>query len=268
MDSEVATFAPAAGEIDAAARALAARWRGGNPADPALRRACTGTLAELRATYRQNPTAFTPSTVRLLRDLAGALAATQVQSTLDLPAARRASDGPAPADVLRDVFGYESLPGRAAGDHRRPSWPAGTAWASCRPGAGKSLTYQIPARILGGTHAGRVAPHRAHEGPGRRDDRGRAARDLPQRRSLAPDERQRRDLQALCRRRVRALSTPRPKGWRRRVGPRAVARLRPAPHRRGRGPLHQPVGARLPPRLPVAARRHRSKPRPARRCWR
>ncbi len=72
-----------------------------------------------------------------------------MQSTLDLPAARRASDGPAPADVLRDVFGYESF--RAGQQEIIDAILAGRDCVGIMPtGAGKSLTYQIPARILGG----------------------------------------------------------------------------------------------------------------------
>ncbi|MES1205624.1 MAG: hypothetical protein ABUS79_06770, partial [Pseudomonadota bacterium] len=103
MELEVGTSALVSEQVDAAARALAARWRGGDPADPALRRACSGSLAELRGAYRQNPAAFSGSTVRLLKDLSSALTATQVQARLDLPAARPRPSGPSPQDVLRDV---------------------------------------------------------------------------------------------------------------------------------------------------------------------
>jgi ATP-dependent DNA helicase RecQ len=148
MESEVGTFAPESAAIDAAARALATRWRGGDPADPALRRDCSGTLAELRGVYRQNPAAFSPSTLRLLKDLSSALAATQVQRTLELPA-RAPAGGASPVDVLRDVFGYESF--RAGQQEIIQAVLAGRDCVGIMPtGAGKSLTYQIPARILGG----------------------------------------------------------------------------------------------------------------------
>jgi len=148
MESEVGTFAPESGAIDAAARALAARWRGGDPGDPALRRDCSGGLAQLRGAYRQNPTAFSPSTLRLLKDLSSALAATQVQRALDLPA-RPVPPGPSAVDVLRDVFGYESF--RAGQQEIIQAVLAGRDCVGIMPtGAGKSLTYQIPARILGG----------------------------------------------------------------------------------------------------------------------
>ncbi len=148
MESEAGTFAHT-GDIDTTARALAARWRGGDPADPALRRACSGTLAELRGAYRQDPTAFTPSTLRLLKDLSSALAATQGQAALDLPAARPPPAGPSPLEVLRDVFGYPSF--RAGQQEIIQAVLAGRDCVGIMPtGAGKSLTYQIPARVLGG----------------------------------------------------------------------------------------------------------------------
>ncbi|HSS40066.1 MAG TPA: ATP-dependent DNA helicase RecQ [Polyangia bacterium] len=149
MELEVGTPALITEEVDATARALAARWRGGDPADPALRRACSGSLAELRGAYRQNPAAFSAATVRVLKDLSSALTATQVQARLDLPAARPRPAGPSPADVLRDVFGYESF--RAGQQEIIDAVLAGRDYVGIMPtGAGKSLTYQIPARILGG----------------------------------------------------------------------------------------------------------------------
>jgi ATP-dependent DNA helicase RecQ len=150
MEIDGASFGPGTtAAIDAAARALAARWRTGDPADPGLRRACGDTLAELRAAYRQNPTAFSGSTVRLLKELAGALAATQAQGSLTLPAPAPSSERAAPHDVLRDVFGYESF--RAGQQEIIDAVLGGRDCVGIMPtGAGKSLTYQIPARILGG----------------------------------------------------------------------------------------------------------------------
>ena len=124
-------------EIDAAARALAARWRDGDQADAALRTACGGALAELRGAFRRQPTAFTPGAVSLLRDVARALS---------VPA----TTGPKPVEVLRDVFGYPSF--RAGQQEIIETLLSGRDCVGVMPtGAGKSLTYQIPARVLGGT---------------------------------------------------------------------------------------------------------------------
>ncbi len=87
--------------------------------------------------------------MRLLKDLSSALTATQVQARLDLPAPRPRPAGPSPQDVLRDVFGYESF--RAGQQEIIDAVLAGRDCVGIMPtGAGKSLTYQIPARILGG----------------------------------------------------------------------------------------------------------------------
>jgi ATP-dependent DNA helicase RecQ len=121
-------------DVGAAARALAARWRAGNPTDPALRAACSETLANLRRSWRARPAAFDADAVALLRDVARELAASR----------------PDPAAVLKDVFGFESF--RAGQREIMDALLAGRDCVGIMPtGAGKSLTFQIPARILGGT---------------------------------------------------------------------------------------------------------------------
>src|SRR5215831_270334 len=128
---------PARIDSDAAiaARALAARWRGGDPGDAGLLAACVRELARLRALWRRNPGAFDADTVASLREIAAAL--TQ-------PAAVAASA------VLREVFGYDSF--RPGQREIIDALLAGRDCVGVMPtGAGKSITYQIPARVLGGT---------------------------------------------------------------------------------------------------------------------
>jgi ATP-dependent DNA helicase RecQ len=122
-------------EVAAAARELTARWRDGDAADPDLRAACARELARLRAAWRRNPGAFGTATVAMLRDIAAALAPASNASALA---------------VLRDVFGYDSFrPGQA---QIIEALLAGRDCVGVMPtGAGKSITYQIPARVLGGT---------------------------------------------------------------------------------------------------------------------
>jgi ATP-dependent DNA helicase RecQ len=122
-------------EASAAARALAAQWREGDRADPQLRAACARELARLRASWRRHPGAFDAGTVALLRDIAAELAQPLNASALA---------------VLRDVFGYDSFrPGQA---EIIEALLAGRDCVGVMPtGAGKSITYQIPARVLGGT---------------------------------------------------------------------------------------------------------------------
>jgi len=122
-------------EASAAAQALAARWRDGDRGDPQLRAACARELARLRASWRRHPGAFDAATVALLRDVAAELA----------QPLNAAAQG-----VLRDVFGYDSFrPGQA---EIIEALLAGRDCVGVMPtGAGKSITYQIPARVLGGT---------------------------------------------------------------------------------------------------------------------
>ena len=222
--------------VPARARALAARWRAGDAADPALRASCTATLEGLRTDYRREPGLFDREAVALLRDVSREMSAPAVK--------------PGAADeVLREVFGYDAFrPGQ------REIIDAVLAGRDCvgvmPTGAGKSLTYQIPARVLGGTTLV-VSPLIAlmKDQVDAMNEVGLRATYLNS--TLAPEERERR---------VRALAAGEyelfyaaPEGLEASVGRRA-ARPRPAPHRRRRGALHQPVGPRLPPRLPQPGR--------------
>jgi ATP-dependent DNA helicase RecQ len=138
-----------AADIDAVARALAERWRAGDRADLAFRATCAGTLSELRGAFKRCPEAFSPATVSLLREVGQALSS--ANGAPRRGASRPASPaGPPPLEVLRDVFGYPSF--RAGQLEIIEALLAGRDCVGIMPtGAGKSLTYQIPARVLGGT---------------------------------------------------------------------------------------------------------------------
>ncbi|HYD41916.1 MAG TPA: ATP-dependent DNA helicase RecQ [Anaeromyxobacter sp.] len=123
-------------ELLAEVEALAAAWGGGDRDDPALRADCVRRLHRLRAQWREAPLLFGPEVVGRLRPLAQ-----ELERPPGPEAARR---------VLRDVFGHPSFrPGQ------EPIIDAVLAGRDCvgimPTGAGKSLTYQIPARLLGGT---------------------------------------------------------------------------------------------------------------------
>jgi ATP-dependent DNA helicase RecQ len=125
------------GGVTAAARAVAARWRAGDRADPVLRADVAGVLAQLRHDWRRDPRAFDPDVLALLKDIARELAAPAVAPD----AAERG---------LREIFGYSSF--RPGQKDIIDAILAGRDCVGVMPtGAGKSLTYQIPARILGGT---------------------------------------------------------------------------------------------------------------------
>src|ERR1041385_1360582 len=118
---------------------LRTTWAAGDPADAGLRREVEAGLEALRAVYRTQPEAFEAEEVRMLRDVSAAL--------------RAAPRGLAIESVLgelKETFGYDSFrPGQQA---IVEAVLTGRDCVGVMPtGAGKSLTYQLPARLLGGT---------------------------------------------------------------------------------------------------------------------
>jgi ATP-dependent DNA helicase RecQ len=125
--------------------ALAVAVEDGAPSEVSLRRALAERLDALRARWREEPALFGPELVEALRSVARALAAPPRDAPL--PAGER---GAAAEAILREVFGHAGFrPGQ------REIVQAVLARRDCLgvmpTGAGKSLTYQIPARLLGGT---------------------------------------------------------------------------------------------------------------------
>ena len=100
---------------------------------------CHADLDRLRAGWRARPDLFTPSDLEALRAIAVSLKTEKPEA--DLARARQA---------LRDIFGYPSFrPGQEA---IISTVLAGRDCVGVMPtGAGKSVTFQIPARLLGGT---------------------------------------------------------------------------------------------------------------------
>jgi ATP-dependent DNA helicase RecQ len=118
---------------------LAAAWHDGSPGDAALRRACEERLGRLRELWRERSDLFDVTAVRALRAVADALKA---PARVTPPAG-----APTPAEVLAATFGYQQFrPGQEA---IISALLAGRDCIGVMPtGAGKSLTYQIPARIF------------------------------------------------------------------------------------------------------------------------
>ncbi|MCA9602730.1 MAG: DEAD/DEAH box helicase, partial [Myxococcales bacterium] len=143
VDGEQTT--PSKAEVAARAKRLRERWRAGPEDDGGLRDWCREELAALRAVYQAAPAAFETGSIATLR---------LVADELGRPVRRTPSGpppgAPTPQAVLGDVFGYESFrPGQQA---IIDAVLAGRDCVGVMPtGAGKSLTYLIPARILGGT---------------------------------------------------------------------------------------------------------------------
>ncbi|MEW6270454.1 MAG: ATP-dependent DNA helicase RecQ, partial [Thermodesulfobacteriota bacterium] len=129
-------------EVDAAVeelRALAARA----PADGDARERCARRLGELRAAWRETPEHFAAPAIAALREVARLL-----ERRPPPPVAGDLS--PRAREVLSQVFGYESF--RPGQEEVVAAVLAGRDCIAVMPtGAGKSLTYQLPARVLGGT---------------------------------------------------------------------------------------------------------------------
>jgi ATP-dependent DNA helicase RecQ len=145
-DSAMWTKPTAAAEIDENARALASRWRGGNRLDPDLRASCSAELARLRDVFRASPELFGAAALAALKEVSAALKTRAVQLAWKPPPV----DEGAAQKVLREVFGFEAF--RAGQEEIISAVLEGRDCVGVMPtGAGKSLTYQIPARVLGGT---------------------------------------------------------------------------------------------------------------------
>jgi len=133
-------------EIRARVEALWASWQAGDTADPALRALSEKALEGLRDAYRADAGAFDNRAVATLR---------LISHALKQPAARAApkpvpADAPSPEEVLASVFGYQRF--RVGQREIIEAVLQGRDCIGVMPtGAGKSLTYQIPARILSGT---------------------------------------------------------------------------------------------------------------------
>jgi ATP-dependent DNA helicase RecQ len=103
-----------------------------------IRAGVAATLARLRTLYRVQPDLFAPASIAALREIALAL---ERAPALDLGAAQA---------VLEQTYGYQKF--RPGQDAVIAAVLAGRDCVAIMPtGAGKSLTYQIPARLLGGT---------------------------------------------------------------------------------------------------------------------
>ena len=138
------------GDDSRAARAIAAEVAAIGLAvegtDPAARVEAAARLEGLRARWKESPERFDGETVERLKRLAAALSEFPPQR-LETPGRATLEDA---RRTLRDVFGHADFrPGQEA------IVTAALGGRDCLgvmpTGAGKSLTYQLPARLLGGT---------------------------------------------------------------------------------------------------------------------
>ncbi len=123
-------------DIDDAVGALCAEWERSDPGDLAVCGRIGQGLEAMRSQFRVRPDRFSPAAIAQLQRLSQALRA--------LPASTR------PAELLRGLFGFERF--RPGQEQIIDAVLSGRDCIGVMPtGAGKSLTFQIPARILGGT---------------------------------------------------------------------------------------------------------------------
>ncbi len=123
-------------------QALRASWQRADRNDPSVRADIDAELGRLRELWRMRPDLFGAPAIATLREISSAVRDATVRP--------RNPTAAAALGVLRDVFGYDQFrPGQKEIIERVL---AGRDCVGIMPtGAGKSLTFQIPARLLGGT---------------------------------------------------------------------------------------------------------------------
>jgi ATP-dependent DNA helicase RecQ len=137
----VTTAVPSFSTADDVRRAASELARAAETAaDPGARALCRGRLADLRDAYKTSAPLFDAEVVGILRD---------VKRLLEAPAPRPAPTR-TPEEVLASVYGYREF--RRGQREIIDAVLAGRDCVGVMPtGAGKSLTFQIPAIVLGGT---------------------------------------------------------------------------------------------------------------------
>lgn len=133
---------PSPEQLERQIRQLHELWREQRD-EPAFRQRCNAELTRFRALFRSNPGLFTAEGLDMLKELSTSLRQSSQRPRAEVdPQQLRA--------VLRDCFGYDTFrPGQQA---IISAVLAGRDCLGIMPtGAGKSLTYQLPARVLGGT---------------------------------------------------------------------------------------------------------------------
>ncbi len=128
--------------------ALLAAWREAPQGEEELRGRVSATVAALRRLRRDRPELFAPEAARLVRPAEVAIPGDDREAEAGASRAAPAPRGDA-ADCLQRVFGYADF--RPGQRELVDAVLAGRDAIGVLPtGSGKSLTYQLPARLLGG----------------------------------------------------------------------------------------------------------------------
>ena len=117
--------------------------------DDELRARITATVLALRNLRRDRPALFAPEAARLVRPAAAAVTAPAAVTAVVRAASVALRPAADPSAVLKEVFGFPSFrPGQR--DLVDAVLAGRDALGVLPTGSGKSLTYQLPARMLGG----------------------------------------------------------------------------------------------------------------------
>ncbi len=147
-------------ELELALSELEFLVRGQVPLSPEARQRCSRHLQRLRAAWRASPDEFPRERIEMLRNAAALLADDGAPGPRREGASTELEPDAAPApsaamiesarQVLRTAFGYPSF--RPGQEEIVAAVLAGRDCIGVMPtGAGKSITFQVPARVLGGT---------------------------------------------------------------------------------------------------------------------
>ena len=131
--------------IEREVSALRASFGAGDVGDAGTRAVCAAALERLRGHWKRAPELFGDEAMSTLKEISRAL------RSVDAPAPRGGPVDPtAVRAALKAIFGYDRF--RPGQEEIISAVRAGRDCLGVMPtGAGKSLTYQIPARLLGGT---------------------------------------------------------------------------------------------------------------------
>jgi ATP-dependent DNA helicase RecQ len=141
---------PQASPVELEIAVMRAALARSSPDASEIRAGVASTLSRLRTLYKAQPELFSAASIAALREIASALVQTGRDASPAGTATSAVANMAAAQEVLEKTYGYQRF--RPGQDAVIAAVLAGRDCVGIMPtGAGKSLTYQIPARLLGGT---------------------------------------------------------------------------------------------------------------------